>query len=315
MKDRRHESIALVLGAGGARGLAQIGVIEALQARGLRIVSVAGSSAGALVGGLYAAGQLEVYRDWLLGLSRAQMLRLFDPGIGRPALSGGTRLMAALRGLTGSPRIEELPIDFTAVAVDLLRQREVWLREGDLWDAVRASIAIPGVFTPHVVNGRELVDGGLLAPLPLAATRLSGARHVIAVDMHSRSRRRLPRELRAGIAAEAHDEAPAATDEVGSLSSRRWLDRWFGRQADAGGIAPSLTIPARLVDMGFGGLMARSLDTMQAQIARTQLAMDPPELVIHIPRDAAQFYEFWRAAELIDLGRAEAEKVLDAAGY
>ena len=110
------------------------------------------------------------------------MLRLLDPGFGQPALFGGQRLIAALRGFAGSPRIEELPIDFTAVAVDLMRQREVWLREGDLWDAIRASIAIPGLFTPHEVHGRELVDGGLLAPLPIAATRLSDAHRLIAVD-------------------------------------------------------------------------------------------------------------------------------------
>ncbi|MBA2239097.1 MAG: patatin-like phospholipase family protein, partial [Lysobacter sp.] len=181
---RSGEPVALVLGAGGARGFAQIGVIEALQERGLDIVAVAGSSIGALVGGLYASGQLPVFRDWLLRMSRNDMLRLLDPVFGKPALFGGDRLIHTLRESVGSPRIEDLPIDFTAVAVDLLRQREVWLREGDLWDAIRASIAIPGVFTPHVVHGRELVDGGLLAPLPIAATRLSDAHRLIAVDMH-----------------------------------------------------------------------------------------------------------------------------------
>ncbi|MFD0321208.1 patatin-like phospholipase family protein [Lysobacter gummosus] len=142
------EPVALVLGAGGARGLAQIGVIEALQERGLRIVAVAGSSSGALVGGLFAAGKMDIYRDWLYSMSRTDMLRLLDPVFGQPALFRGERLMHALRELAGEPRIEDLAVDFTAVAVDLVRQREVWLREGDLWDAVRASIAIPGVFTP-----------------------------------------------------------------------------------------------------------------------------------------------------------------------
>ncbi|MGH8072532.1 MAG: patatin-like phospholipase family protein, partial [Lysobacter sp.] len=184
-KIERGEPVALVLGAGGARGLAQIGVIDALVARGLEIVAVAGSSSGALVGGLYAAGELGVFRDWLLSMNRTDMLRLLDPVFGKPALFEGTRLMAALRERTGDLQIEDLPIDFTAVAVDLMRQREVWLRQGDLWDAVRGSIAIPGVFTPHRVNGRELVDGGLLAPLPIAATRLSDAHRLIAVDMNS----------------------------------------------------------------------------------------------------------------------------------
>ncbi|MCF7221524.1 patatin-like phospholipase family protein [Marilutibacter chinensis] len=312
---RSHEHVALVLGAGGARGLAQIGVIEALLARGLKIVSVAGSSAGALVGGLYAAGQLEIYRDWLLGLNRAQMLRLLDPALGRPALFEGDRLIATLRELTGSPRIEDLPIDYTAVAVDLVRQREVWLREGDLWDAVRASIAIPGVFTPHRLHGRELVDGGLLAPLPIAASRLSDAQRLIAVDMHSWPER--PPGAPARQEGEELHESP--TDVPSGGAWRRRFDRWLHRNAgaaadrhDGGDAAALIDVPGR---MGFGELMARSLDTMQAQIARVQLALDPPELVIRIPRDACQFYEFWRAAELIELGRSEAGKALDAAGY
>ncbi|MDQ3289088.1 MAG: patatin-like phospholipase family protein [Pseudomonadota bacterium] len=296
------EPVALVLGAGGARGFAQIGVIEALQERGLEIVAVAGSSVGALVGGLYASGQLPVFREWLLSMSRNDMLRLLDPVFGKPAFFGGERLIRTLRESMGSPRIEDLPIDFTAVAVDLLRQREVWLREGDLWDAIRASIAIPGVFTPHVVHGRELVDGGLLAPLPIAATRLSDAHRLIAVDMHGWPQRP------PGTPASPERSAPQA-DGAQSGESSRWL-RWLQRRAGIGGDADSVE-----QKIGFTELMARSLDTMQAQIARVHLALDPPELVIRIPRDACQFYEFWRARELIEVGRAEADKVLDAGGY
>lgn len=295
--DRRSEKIALVLGAGGARGLAQIGVIDALLARGLHIVAVAGASSGALVGGLFASGQLAVFRDWLVGMDRGDMLRLLDPAFGEPALLRGNRLVDALRARAGSPRIEDLPLDFTAVACDLVRQREVWLREGDLWDAVRASIAIPGLFTPHTVHGRELVDGGLLAPLPIAATRLSDAHRLIAVDMHG-----WPQRPPGAPGRRTADDLPDAPDtRIG-----RWLARlWRGRDSD----------DADGPDMGFTELMARSLDTMQAQIARVHLALDPPELVIRIPRDACQFYEFWKARELIALGRAEADRALDAAGY
>src|SRR5690606_41426432 len=134
-----------------AGGLAKIVVIVVLNERGLEIVAIAGTFIGALVGGRHAAGQLGAYRYWLLGMDRNAMLRLLDPGWGRASLFTGNRLVAALREVCGSPRIEDLPIDFTAVAVDLERRREVWLRQGDLWDAVRASFAIPGVFTPHVL--------------------------------------------------------------------------------------------------------------------------------------------------------------------
>jgi NTE family protein len=302
----QEERVALALGAGGARGLAQIGVLEALDARGFNIVSIAGSSSGALVGGLFAAGKLGAYRDWLFGMSRTDMLRLLDPGLGRPSLFHGTRLMHALRELAGTPRIEELPIDFTAVAVDVIRQREVWLREGDLWDAVRASFAIPGLFTPWVVHGRELVDGGLLAPLPIAATRLSDAHRLIAVDMHGWPQR--PPGTPAQHEDDAEDEATRR-----SLATRAaaWLEHRFGTDGDDDAHAEV----EHRNRIGFTELLARSLDTMQAQIARVQLALDPPELVIRIPRDACQFYEFWRAKELIEVGRVEAEKALDAAGY
>ncbi|GAA3924438.1 patatin-like phospholipase family protein [Luteimonas lutimaris] len=285
----RGEPIALALGAGGARGLAQIGVIEALEARGLRVASVAGSSSGALVGGVYAAGKLREFREGFEKLTRGEFLRLLDPVVGRPGVIGGQRLVDAMREVVGDPRIEELPLPFTAAAVDMERQRVVWLRSGPLWQALRASFAIPGLFTPQLVHGRELVDGGLLAPMPITATRLSDAHRLVAVDMHSR-----PAQP-PGEPADGTRATPPRGSRLG-----RWLDRRLGNPPGE----------ASLVDT-----MSRALDTMQAQIARVQLALDPPELVISIPRDVCQVYEFWRAKEAIEVGRAAAEKALDAAGY
>ena len=292
-----REPVALVLGAGGARGLAQVGVIEVLEERGFDIVAVSGSSSGALVGGIFAAGKLRAFDARIRTMSRRDFLRLLDPGWRRSGVLRGTRLVEALREVVGDPLIEQLPVAFTAVAVDLQRQREVWLHDGPLWDALRASFAIPGLFTPHRVNGRALVDGGLLAPLPIAATRMSDAHRLIAVDMHGWPRRP------PGVPAQAN----TARDEA-SLVAR--IGDWLGRRAVAGDgeqeDAAAMALPE---------IMARSLDTMQAQIARVQIALDPPELVIRIPRDVCSFYEFWRAAELIDIGRAEATRALDAAGY
>ncbi|TZF88690.1 patatin-like phospholipase family protein [Cognatilysobacter lacus] len=275
----REEPIALVLGAGGARGLAQIGVIEAMEARGLHIATIAGSSSGALVGGFQAAGRLPELRDWLCGLTRTRMLRYIDPSLGG-ALVGGRRLMEALRELLGIVSIESLDVDLTIVAVDLMRQREVWLRRGDLLDAIRASIAIPGVFTPHRIAGRELVDGGVLAPLPITATRLSAAHRLVAVDMHGWPQLKPTDIPLPPSTALADEEAGTRGGEIGMVE-----------------------------------LIARAIDTMQAQVSRVQLALDPAELVIRIPRDACQFYEFWRAREMIEIGRGQAELALDAAGY
>lgn len=310
------EKVALVLGAGGARGLAQIGVLESLDARGLQIDAIAGASSGALVGGVYAAGKLAEFRDWLLAMDRGDMLRLLDPLFGRPALFRGDRLISRLRELVGDPDIESLPVDFTAVAVDLQRQREVWLREGPLWTAIRASIAIPGLFSPHPVHGRDLVDGGILAPLPIAATRLSDAHRLIAVDMHGWPQRP------PGAPADASIETPESSTTARIAD---WVERRIGFGDDgeasggdfdpADGDSAGMGRGAAMRTPGLTELLARSLDTMQAQIARVHLALDPPELVIRIPRDACLFYEFWRAKELIAIGRIEADKALDAAGY
>lgn len=295
-KDAQREKVALVLGAGGARGLAQIGVIEVLEARGFEIVAIAGSSSGALVGGVHAAGRLAEFREGMERLSRGEFLRLLDPVLGRPGLISGHKLVDAMREVVGNPDIESLPVAFTAVAVDLERQRVVWLRRGPLWDALRASFAIPGLFTPHAVHGRELVDGGLLAPLPIAATRMSDAHRLVAVDMHARPR------SPPGAPANGRQQPPEPPGPGSQRGTR--LTRWFDR---------SLGNDPR--EPGFAEVMSRALDTMQAQIARVELALDPPELVIEIPRDVCQFYEFWRAKEAIEAGRIEAEKALAAAGY
>jgi NTE family protein len=304
-------SVALVLGAGGARGLAHIGAIEAIETRGFRIAAIAGSSMGALVGGIYASGQLPAYRDWALALTRSDVFRLLDFGIGRPGLFTGDRLMGELQEIVGQHLIESLPIPFTAVATDLRAQREVWLTQGPLFDAIRASMAIPLVFTPVNVGGRELVDGGLLNPVPIAAMRRALADVVIAIDVNARpaseysrgSRRvesgdressRLPVEADA----EKSGEEGAEKDTAGSMFAQ-WFTRKAAEQAQTG-----------LID-----LMARSLDTMQGQLSRMQLAFDPPDILIRISRESSFFYEFWRARELIELGRQQAEHALDAAGY
>lgn len=294
-----REPVALALGAGGARGLAQIGVIEVLEERGFHIRAISGSSSGALVGGIFAAGRLREFDQRLRAMSRNDFLRLLDPGWRRSGVLRGDRLVDAMREVVGDPLIETLPVEFTAVAVDLDRQREVWIREGRLWEALRASFAIPGLFTPHRINGRALVDGGLLAPMPITATRLADAHRLVAVDMHGWPRRPPgePAQPQRG-----DDGEPGFGARVGS-----WLERAMaGEAGEPDGDA---------MRMGLPEIMSRSLDTMQAQISRVQLALDPPELLIRIPRDVCQFYEFWRAAELIDVGRAVTTRALAAAGY
>jgi NTE family protein len=302
--------VALVLGAGGARGLAHIGVVQAIEARGYEVAGIAGASMGALVGGIYAAGRLDDYSDWARGLERSDVLRLLDFAFGYPGLIRGERVIGALRELVGDHLIEELPIPYTAVATDLARQREVWLMRGKLFDAIRASIAIPMIFTPHMLDGRELVDGGLLSPVPIAATRQMRVDRVIAVDVNGPVSWHNPglgprhEEIDASDGSEQGDRSK--DDDSPASLRERMSAIWEG----LGKADPPKPDKSR----GVMDLMSRSLDTMQAQMARVQLAQDPPDLLIRISRETATFYEFWRATELVEKGREAAEQALDAAG-
>jgi NTE family protein len=257
-------TVSLVLGSGGARGLAHIGVIHWLVENGYRIRSIAGASMGALVGGIYAAGKLEIYADWVCTLERLHVLRLLDPSFGRTGLFKGDRLMAVLRKLIGDCSIQELPMPYTAVATELESGREVWLREGRLFDAIRASIAVPLLFTPFEHRGRRLVDGGLVNPIPVDAIFEAETDLTVAVDLSTR------RE--AGLAALANERPPR-----GSVHPRGIFD-----------------------------LALASMDTMQSAIARLKVAACAPDITVEIPRNACAFHEFWRAAELIALGRERA---------
>jgi NTE family protein len=179
----RAPTVSLVLGSGGARGLAHIGVIQWLTEHGYAIRSLSGSSIGALVGGIHAAGQLAVYTEWVLALDRMHVLRLLDPTIGQPGLFKGERVIQVLRNLVGDCDIEALPMAFTAVATDLDSGQEVWLRQGKLFDAVRASMATPMVFTPLQHGDRWQIDGAVVDPVPVSPTQGDATDLTIAVNL------------------------------------------------------------------------------------------------------------------------------------
>jgi len=310
-------SISLVLGSGGARGYAHIGVIEELLAHGFAIQSIAGSSMGALVGGVYAAGKLQAYSDWVRPLQRFDVLRLLDWTISGGGFIKGDRIIAALKKLIGDINIEDLPIPYTAVAVDLDVQREVWFSRGSLFDAIRASIAIPTIFRPYRYQGRLLVDGGLLNPLPVSPTLRDLTDATIAVDVNApaeplpetganREYRRAEDERGAMGQASPEmmpDGKPAPIDMRRASYRRRIAEYvgswWLERHARTSEHEP-----------GAFELFARSLDTVQETITRLKLAAQPPDLLITIPHNACAFYEFQRAEELIALGRVRTREAL-----
>ena len=174
----------LCLGSGGARGYAHIGVINELRDRGYEIVGIAGSSMGALVGGLQAAGKLDDYAEWASSLTQRAVLRLLDPSITAAGVLRAEKILDAVREILGDVAIEDLPIPYTAVTTDLIAGKSVWLQRGPVDDAIRASIAIPGVISPHVLDGRLLADGGILDPLPMAPIAAVNADLTIAVSLN-----------------------------------------------------------------------------------------------------------------------------------
>lgn len=217
-RTRPSQRVALALGSGGARGLAHIGVIQALEAQGCEIVAIAGSSMGALVGGIHAAGRLTAYRDWVRTLDRQRIAGLLDLGLGAGGLFKGQRIMDKLHELVGDAPIERLATPFTAVSTDLETGEELHLREGSLFEAVRASMAAPMVFTPHRLHGRLLADGGLVNPLPVSALPRSPGVTLVAVDLSGPPmHRRQPRKGDRGLVDVALLSMQAVQDTVTRL--------------------------------------------------------------------------------------------------
>ncbi|MDR6937557.1 MULTISPECIES: patatin-like phospholipase family protein [unclassified Luteibacter] len=287
--DPRKPRVALALGAGAAKGLAHIGAIEVLEERGFEIVAIAGTSMGALIGGIYAMGKLDIYRDWVSTLARFDVLRLVDWSFSGGGFIKGDRIMAALRELIGEVNIEELDIAYTAVATDIDREREVWLTRGPLFDAIRASIAIPTLFRPYAHEGRRLVDGALLNPLPVLPLMREDADYVIAVSVDGAA------ELR-----KSPEKDVAAVADAGYV---RRISRLIGKVLPHG--------EGKIRDPGAFDLMTQSMDLMQANLSRLRLAAYPPDLLVEIPRNVSAVYEFYRARELIELGRERTAQMLD----
>ncbi|MBW0015342.1 patatin-like phospholipase family protein [Mycobacterium sp.] len=320
--------VALTLGSGGARGYAHIGVIEALVARGYDIVGIAGSSMGALVGGLHAAGCLGEFAEWAKSLTQRTILRLLDPSISAAGVMRAEKILDAVRDIVGPVSIEQLPIPYTAVATDLLTGKSVWFQRGPLDEAIRASIAIPGVIAPHEVDGRLLADGGILDPLPMAPIAAVNADVTLAVSL-SGSEAIEHRYAEPGATAEWLNRMVRSTSALFDIAAARsLLDRPSARAVlsrfgvdtwteDVDG-EPSgeervddIGDPPELPRLGGFEVMNRTIDIAQSALARHTLAAYPPDVLIEVPRTTCRALEFHRAVEVIAVGRALADQALD----
>jgi NTE family protein len=288
----RQPKIGFVLGSGAARGWAHIGVLRALSAEGVRPDLIAGCSIGALVGAAFAAGRLDQLEAWALALDWKSMLGLLDIRL-RGGLIKGERVTDFFRHQLVESEFSELAIPFAAVATDLTSGQEIWLREGKVSEAVRASIAVPGLFRPVLREDRYLVDGGVVNPVPVSLCRAMGADIVIAVDVGSNIVGRHARRNR---------------EESNTQTGRnRLLGRLFPRRAETGAEEDKAGAPPSMLEALMG-----SIDVMQVRIARSRLAGEPPDVLL-TPRLAhLGSLDYHRAEIAIAEGREAVTRMLPA---
>jgi NTE family protein len=296
-KTMHRAKIGLALGSGAARGWAHIGVIEALEEAGVAIDVVCGSSIGALVGAAFVAGKMKELKEWALGLTRRRMVSMLDIRFRGGGLVNGGTIMRQLRALGLDQPIEKCEIPFAAVAAELTTGHEVWIREGAIDEAIRGSIALPGILSPARHDGRWLLDGGLVNPVPVSACRALGAEVIIGVNLN----------------ADFFESRGSAT---AALRARRLHEETSHHAGDEPKPSPAeialrLLRPTRSAP-GYFEVLTMAVNIMQDQITRARLAGEPPQVLL-IPRlGGIAPMDFHRAAEAIERGRASVAHALHA---
>ncbi len=277
------KKVRLVLGSGGARGMAHIGVIEELEKSGFEIVEVVGCSMGAVVGGIYCAGYLPEYKHWLINLSRLDVFRLLDFTLSAQGFVKGERVFKAMEEFIGDHAIENFKIPFTAVATDITHEKEIHYRTGSLFRALRASIAIPTILTPVQADKATLVDGGVLNPLPINLIHKEHGDYVVAVN------------LNANLASSPTNAVEENQERAAYLKMLDAIKTYLPRFDNSGDTTAE--------SLGLFDLLNKSYDMTQDRLTEIMIAIHKPDLVVNISRNACGVFEFYRANEIIEVGR------------
>ena len=297
----RRPVIGLALGSGAARGFAHIGIVRTLVAHGIVPDVVVGTSIGAVVGGCYAAGQLDRLEEWARGLQPRNIFSYLDIRLNGSGLIGGDKLAAQLQAAIGDTMIDELPLKFATVATEARSGHEIWLTRGRMVDAMRASYALPGIFAPVSIGDRWLFDGALVNPVPVSAARALGAEIVIAANVSSDVFTQ---------ATTIYSHGPSATTEpVVELvpPPKRGFGKFF---------SPERTMKREFFGSagrpGISTMMVDAFNIMQDRITRARLAGDPPDLLITPRVGQVGWFDFHRAHDLIALGARAAERAIES---
>jgi NTE family protein len=287
-------NVALVLSGGGARGYAHIGAIKVLEQHGYSITSVAGTSMGALVGGIYATGRLKVFEEWIRSLDVKEVLRLTDFSISKKGFLKGKKVIEKIKEIVPDRNIEDLQIPFCAVATDIVEGKEVVFSKGDLYEAIRASISIPTVFQPHNIGDRYFVDGGVVNPIPVNRIKRSGDDLLVVVDVNAQ----IPYEGKV-----IENELP--TENKHSKRIRLIKDK-------LNVIAPT---KRKTQDLGIFNVSNKSIGIMIQRISELTLEKYQPDLLIRISSDSFSIFDFYKANEIIREGEESTVKALHEAGH
>ena len=290
------QKAALVLSGGGARGIAHIGVIEELTKRGFEISSISGASMGAVVGGVYALGQMEAYKNWLYTLDKMKLFSLVDFTFNGDGLVKGDKLLKTVKTFLPDANIEGLPIPYAAVATDIINRKEVVFTEGDLFEAVRASMAFPSIFTPVKTENGLLIDGGIINNIPINHVKRTPGDILIAVNVN------------ADIPVEKPQVEQVRTTAAQSIYHKKIKD--FYNQFHI-----PLHFGARKEKIGYFNLINKALNLMTYQLTEMMLEKYPPDILINISRDCCGIFDFYKAEEMVESGRLAANKSIEGYKY
>lgn len=284
------QKISLVLSGGGARGIAHIGVIEELEKQGYEIKSIVGTSMGALVGGVYALGKMPEFKEWMFTLDKRKVFSLVDFTFSTQGLIKGDKVLNTMKDFISDENIEDLKIPFAAVAADLLHKKEIVFKKGSIYDAIRASISIPTVLTPVKTKNALLVDGGVLNNIPVTHAK------------------RTPNDILIAVNVNAHIplEKPSVSVIETKNSQTKYLKKIKEFQKHLIKINPLNNDDT----MGYFELMSKTINLMTSRIAQLSLENNPPDLLINVSRESAGTYDFFKAEELVEIGRYSARKAL-----
>ena len=276
------QNVALVLSSGGSRGLAHIGVINELEKQGFQISSVSGSSIGAVTGGLYAMGKIEEYTEWVSSFNKKDVWGFMDFTLASNGLLKGERVFDKMKTFIPDMNIEDMPIPFAAVATDILHEKEVVFTRGSFYEAIRASVAIPAVFTPVKYTDTILVDGGILNPIPIEYVSRKNGDLLIVVNLYGDKKTDIPKETN---------------------NNNGYLNRLMNTIS-------TLILTGDKHSAGYYSLLSGTTSAMIHRIAKMSIEKHKPDLVINIPHDSANTFDFYRAKELIELGENATKKAL-----